>query len=487
MTVRELLPYGAVIGAGGVALLLLARASVLRLLGLALLAIGLVPQILHEQPSIGDRLQAHPVLIVPALVAGALALAAGTWVALRWPWLVVAGCVIAGLRLPLRDPPSPADHLLPLYAMLACGLLAHAVELVRGRASKPALGLLGPALAGWVVLASASLFWTSSLDKGAFSVIDVALPFGALAALVGSLGIERVAPLRLARVQVALAILCSLVAVYQWHAHHLISNRKLEVDNAYASFYRVNSLFFDPSLFGRFQAIAIITLAGALLLGRRRVHPLLLVLASAAVFAGLALSYSQSSLLALDVGLVVLAAIVWRGRAVLGFGALAVLVLLASLAVPATRHKIFHSSLSNVTSNRSSILSKGIDAFRRHPLIGSGLGSFSHAAGKTPQERARIAPHNVVLQEAVELGVLGLIALAAIVFAILRLLLRPADAARGRELRLVLACELAAIAISSLFYASLFEDPIAWVAAALVALCAAPRRNATDIAIPASG
>jgi O-antigen ligase len=487
VSVRELLPYGAVIGAVGVALLLCARPAVLRLAGVVLLGIGLVPLILHEQPSIGDRLQAHPVLAPPALAVALVLLAAGTWIALRWPWLVVAGCVIAGLRLPLRDPPSPADHLLPLYAILVCGLVAHAVEVVRGRADRPSLGPLGPALAAWVLFASASLFWTSSLDKGAFSVIDVALPFGALAALVGSFGLERVRPLLLARLQVALALLFSLVAVYQWQSHHLISNRKLEVDNAYASFYRVNSLFFDPSLFGRFQAIAILTLVGALLLARRSLRPAVLVLASVAVFVGLALSYSQSSLLALDIGLVVLAGIVWRGRAVLGFAALAALVLLASLAVPTTRHKIFHTSISGITSNRSSILRKGIDAFRRHPLIGSGLGSFSHSAGTTPQERARIAPHNVILQEAVELGLIGLIVLAGIVVAVLRLLLRPADASRSRELRLVLACELTAIVVSSLFYASLFEDPIAWVAAALVALCALPRRSASDIARPAIG
>ncbi|MDX6567045.1 MAG: O-Antigen ligase, partial [Gaiellales bacterium] len=165
----------------------------------------------------------------------------------------------------------------------------------------------------------------------------------------------------------------------------------------------------------------------------------------------------------------------------------AAVVLLASLAVPATRHKITHASLSNITSNRTSILSKGVDAFRRHPLAGSGLGSFAHSAGTTPQERARIAPHNVVLQEAVELGVLGLIALAGIIVALLQMLLRPADEARGRTLRLVLAAELTAIAVSALFYAALFEDPIFWVAAALVALSAAPARQANAIATPASG
>ncbi|MDX6524820.1 MAG: hypothetical protein QOI43_331, partial [Gaiellales bacterium] len=43
VSVRELLPYGAVIGAGGVALLLVVRPAALRLAGTVLLAIGLVP------------------------------------------------------------------------------------------------------------------------------------------------------------------------------------------------------------------------------------------------------------------------------------------------------------------------------------------------------------------------------------------------------------------------------------------------------------
>ena len=53
----------------------------------------------------------------------------------------------------------------------------------------------------------------------------------------------------------------------------------------------------------------------------------------------------------------------------------------------------------------------------------------------------------------------------------------------------MLAAELAAIAVSSLFYAALFEDPIFWVAAALVALSAA-RTDAQGEApspMPASG
>ena len=325
--------------------------------------------------------------------------------------------------------------------------------------------MLGPALAAWVLLAVGVAVLDVDLDKGAFGVIDVALPFGALTALVGSFRLERVLPERLGRLQVALG-------------PALLAGRRLPVAGA--------PPLLEPQARGRQRLRELLSRQLAVLRpepvralpGARDPHArgsavarapaaadrLLLVLASAGVFVGLALSYSQSSLLALDVGLVVIAGVVWRGRAVpASRGSRRSCCCL--LAVPTTRHKIFHTSLSNVTSNRSSILSKGIDAFQRHPFAGSGLGSFARSAGTTAQGARAIAPHNVVLQEAVELGVLGLIVLVGIVLALLRLLLRPADAAKERTLRLVLAAELAAIGVSSLFYAALFEDPMFWVAA----------------------
>ena len=227
-------------------------------------------------------------------------------------------------RLPHRGPPPAAAR-----SSVARRSPAAAVHVPRragsrrtptrssaARARPPALGILGPALAAWV------------RARERVAVLDVEPERGRVlrdhrrAAVRRARRARRIVRARARRAGASRdacrsrSRCCSRSSpCYQWQAHHLFSNRKLEVDNAYASFYRVNSLFFDPSLFGRFQALAILTIVGVLLLLRRPPRPVLLVLATAGVFVGLALSYSQSSLLALDVGLVVLAAVVWRGRA----------------------------------------------------------------------------------------------------------------------------------------------------------------------------
>ena len=152
MSVRELLPYGAVIGAGGVALLLVVRPPALRLVGLVLLAVGLIPLVLHEQPSIGDRLQAHPVLAVPAAARRARRCSSSARaIAVRWPWLVVAGCLDRGpASAAARSTVARRITCCRCTRSSSCGLAAHAYEIVRGRARPPALGILGPALAAWV-------------------------------------------------------------------------------------------------------------------------------------------------------------------------------------------------------------------------------------------------------------------------------------------------------------------------------------------------
>ena len=430
MSVRELLPYGAVIGAGGVALLLVVRPPALRLVGLVLLAVGLMPLVLHEQPSIGDRLQAHPVLVAARVL---VALVAARRSARR------SRCAGPGSwsRGACRRPSSAAAR-----SAVAVGSPAAAVHVPRRAGSRrtptrssvaardrPRSGCSARrSRRGWCSRARRCSGRRTS-NKGAFCVITVALPFGALAALVGSFGLERVAPVRLGtaagRARPAVLARRRATSGRRTTSSRTASSRSTTPTRASTASTRCSSTraCSGGSRRSRSSRSSACCCSRA---GRR--GPRSLVLATRGVFVGLALSYSQSSLLALDVGLVVLAAVVWRGRAIVGFAGLAALVLLASLAVPTTRHKIFHTSLSGITSNRSSILSKGIDAFRRHPLAGSGLGSFARSAGTTAEERARIAPHNVVLQEAVELGVLGLIALAGIV-----LRHPPAAPAAGRR------------------------------------------------------
>ena len=86
------------------------------------------------------------------------------------------------------------------------------------------------------------------------------------------------------------------------------SRPSVEVGNAYSSFFRVTSLFRDPSLYGRHVVLGIAVLLVAVLYGR--VSPFLAAARSIVVlFAGLWFSYSQSSMAALFVVTLALAAV----------------------------------------------------------------------------------------------------------------------------------------------------------------------------------
>ena len=96
----------------------------------------------------------------------------------------------------------------------------------------------------------------------------------------------------------------------------LFLNPKVVAANQFDNYFRVNSLFFDPNIYGRFLALVMIAVTTVVLWARapargadrrRRVLAWLL--------AGLVTSFSQSSIAALLLGLAVLAAWRWDVRA----------------------------------------------------------------------------------------------------------------------------------------------------------------------------
>ena len=108
-------------------------------------------------------------------------------------------------------------------------------------------------------------------------------------------------------IQLALmALVFAVIGIVQYETRNIFWNPKVRVDNAYAPsgwFYRVNSVFYDPSIYGRFLVLAI--LASLVVVLRRRGDPLWAVAAAltiAITWAGLLPSFSQSSFVALLVG-----------------------------------------------------------------------------------------------------------------------------------------------------------------------------------------
>ncbi len=454
-------PAAGIVAGLGVAVLLVSSATALRIAGAVLLAIGAIPLAL-ETGGLPIDPTAQPLIAAAIAVGAVVALAAATLTALRWPWLVPIAALVVGLRIPLRVPPEPIDHLAPLALILAAGLLALIIASIRGTAEPTRLGPVGWTLAAIVLIAASSIAWSQDIDASVYAVSAFILPLGLLAALTGTLlpipPLTRVLPW----VLVSVAVLLALVAVWQVANQELFWNEKLMRTNAYGGIFRANSLLFDPSLFGRVEVLALITIVGLLLFGRPRLTLIAAAAGGVVVFAGLVLSYSQSSFVALAAGLLTLAAMAWRWRALILVGALGVVLAIGVLALPQGR-AVLDQPASQLTSARIGLAERSLVLFEERPIAGSGLNAFATATGKR-----KAAPHNVIAGTAAELGVIGLLALAALLASVVwAMRTRRPDA--DRTTHLILTALFVTILVHAVAYDTFLADPATWVVIALLA------------------
>jgi hypothetical protein len=457
---------GSIIGAAGLVPLLSNGDLRWRRLGFAAWLIGslLVASSLlsHVLTHVRHTGTGHPALGIAGAVVGIAALVAGGAIAVRYPWLFLCAVVAAApFRIPLTVGGTSAKVLVPLYGVVAAGAAATAYELARGRDVPPRLGRIGIALGAFVLWSAISMAWTRDQHQGAVTMLFFYLPFGILVERLGQLR-ERPGGLRIAlMVQVALAALFGVVALWQEATRHIFWNPVIAVGNAYTSFFRVNSLFWDASIYARFMAISIILLAGVGL--HRRLTPALGV-GIAALFVAMYFSYSQSAMLALAVGALVLGAALWPRRVTI---ALAIAAgVLGALALVAALHS---NSANRVTSDRLHLIRLGERVVEHHPLLGAGLGGFAKAALAGTAHPLRLtgaASHTTPVTVIAEQGPIG-IALYALLIAVV-----VSAAVRGsgnRGVRLTLVAVFAALITSSLFYNAFFEDPSTWICMALIA------------------
>jgi O-antigen ligase len=180
----------------------------------------------------------------------------------------------------------------------------------------------------------------------------------------------------------------------------------VEVGNVFSSFFRVTSLFRDPSLYGRHVVLGIAVLLVAVF--ARRVNPLLAAGLIALLFAGLFFSYSQSSFAALFAVTLALAAFAGARELRLVAAVTAALVLLGGVGY------LFASSdgksAREVTSDRSRRVEATVEVIRDHPAAGVGLGAQpteSQARSEQGGSPTRFVSHTTPLTVAAELGILG--------------------------------------------------------------------------------
>jgi O-antigen ligase len=446
---------------------------------LALTPVLLVAEIWHSPQLHSAR--AHPGPAAAAAVVGLGALAALAWAFSRRPGLL-GGLALAALpfRIPVQAGGSTANLLVPLYVVIGAGALAWLLPRLATRyqgepAPKP--GALEWVLLTGVVLYAVQTVYASDSGPALQQVVFFYVPFALLFALLR--GLEWTPP-RLrwgGGALLGLALAFAAIGFWEFHARRLLLNPKVIASNQVEDYFRVNSLFFDPNIYGRFLALVMLGLAGVLLWSRRPRDVWLAVAALAVLWGGLLTTLSQSSFAALLLGLAVLAWLRFGGRTVAGPAVVAVVAaLVIVLAFPSAvrLHLGSSQSVSHATSGRADLIKGGLRLARDRPLAGWGSGSFrreyrrhEHASGR----EATSASHTIPITVAAEQGAIGLALYVALLALALRRLLRGA---RGAPVRAVVAAGFAALVLHTWAYAAFLEDPMTWTLLALGTALAAP-------------
>jgi O-antigen ligase len=212
----------------------------------------------------------------------------------------------------------------------------------------------------------------------------------------------------------------------------------------------------------------------------------LLVAGTAPVLAvGLFASGSRGPALGLAVGLIVLLALGLTGRTALRgvllfAGAVMAAIVVVAQVVPQSsisRTLSFVSGDAAVSSNgRTQLWSSALDMFDRAPLLGEGTGAFA----ALPSQESY--PHNLFLELAAELGLIGLALGLAMAGGVAVSLTRAWRSARGEELPLaaaILALFSGAV-VNAMFSGAIYDNRAVWlwggVAVGISARVLAPAR-----------
>jgi putative inorganic carbon (HCO3(-)) transporter len=472
----DLAQLAAVVGAVGCLLVLLPRNRAPLLAGFAalaaaeaMLAVALIPR------SDLERLN-RPLLLAGLLLIALAGLALAAGLARRPDLTPLALLLAAPFRIPVDLGSQHAFLLLPLYGVLAAASLAFCWRAATSVVRHIPLLLAAP-VGGLIALSGVSLLWTQDLKQGSIELVFFLFPFAALFAIVARTPFPSWLPRALGGTLVGLTTVFALIGLYQRATHTLLYAPSLEVENAFTSYFRVSSVFKDPSLFGRYLALGIAVVLAAYLLGRIRLAVAAPLLGIA--FAALWFSYSQSSMVTIFVvvaGLALAAGSRGTRRVVLVVAAAMVLAAAGVVAV-----HVRNDSARKFTSDRSRLVAVTWKVFRNHPIAGVGIGGQPKASREEAAQRlaaSRNRSHTTPLTVAAELGVLGILAYLAFVAGAARALLSVWQLQRA--LGLGLAAVFLTLLVHSLFYAGFFEDPITWgvLAVAGAALTSNPNRLA---------
>lgn len=471
-------------GAGGALVLADPRARYLAIgVGLAAAAALLAGQV-WDEPRFADLIR-EPAAIVLAAVLGGTALAATAATFNRVPAaFAIAAFAVLPLRLPVQIGDETNFLLVPLYGVIAGGFIRGAWLCARGRAgelqipSAPSVAepavvrLLCWALGASLVAYAIGVAWSDDPENAIRTVAFFLVPFAALLALLRDVPWHRRLLGHVLAATVIVAAGFAAIALYQHASHELLLNKDLKDANQLHLYFRVNSLFRDPNVFGRYLVFAIVGLAAWIAWRRSVPQAVGGALVAALLLVALALTYSQTSYAALVAALSVL---VWLRLGLPGL-AVAVALGLAGIATVAliggpdadTTVDSGRSDLAESSSGRSSLIEGGAELWQAQPLVGQGSGSFATAFRREVEPVKRPVSHTEPITVAAEQGALGLIFYLAVLGLSLALFLRPRPGrGAGAASRAGVAAVYVALLVHSLGYAGFLTDPATWALLAL--------------------
>jgi len=533
----------AAVAAGGAILLPAGRLRAAAMI----VALALFPVLI-----LGDQWHSHQIadlrhstgrLVALGLVGLAVA-AALAYVFRRWPVLLPLAIVAAlPFRVPLHAGGDTANLLVPLYLVIAGGVLAIVARDWRTRPAGPVAagapppppvakassGAVPPTappagggaswlpriLAAVVVLYAVQVLYSEDFSKGLQNVCFFFVPFSLVYGLLREVKWDlRLLAMVLWVIGIE-AVCFVLVGSVEFVAKSLFWNDQVIRSNEFHTYFRVNSVFWDPNIYGRYLALVAVVAMSALLWARKRKTLALLTVLIAVLWLGLVPTFSQSSFAALLAGLVVLAALRWslKWTAIAAVAGVVLTMLIVTLAGSFSFDRI------NIdTSGRANLVSGGVHLFTQRPIYGYGSGSFPKAYRK--HVKTRKAPvsvsHTEPITVAAEQGLVGLVLYAALVVTALwtmatglRLSLSRLSTSRaggtvggpapeeasapaggggspvvtgparhGPIARVATLATFVALIVHTMAYAGFYEDPITWVLLAVaVSLAAADQHR----------
>jgi O-antigen ligase len=533
-------PIAAAAAAGSILLPAGRTRSVAMLIALALFPVLILGDQWHSHQIVD--LRGHASRLLALVVLGVAAAGVLAYVFRRWPILLPMAIVAAlPFRVPLHAGGDTANLLVPLYLVIAGGVLSKVfgewqqgrrVDLGAGffagrgsslaepvvrktgrRAQIDPPALLPYVLAGFVLLYALQSLYSPDFSKGLQNVCFFFVPFSLVYGLLRDVSWDKRLFTLVLWVVAIEAVCFVVVGSVEWLSRSLFWNDQVIRSNEFHTYFRVNSVFWDPNIYGRYLALVAVVAMSALLWARERRSLVLLTVLVGVVWLGLFPTFSQSSFAALLAGLAVLAALKWSLRwtlvAVGGFAVLGVLVILF------TGGRASLDRINIDTSGRANLVSGGIHLFAQRPVYGYGSGSFPKAYREHVEtHKAPVSvSHTEPITIAAEQGFLGLAAYIALVLTALwtmarglrSSLLSPVDSpaggiggggsrtdrgppagppspatgpARLPVARAAILATFTALIVHTMAYAGFFEDPITWVLlAAGASLAAADQRR----------